>query len=128
MTYYNPYNGNSVSIKGMIDKYNARTFSYTLNELLSYDRSFGEHHVSALVGHEFYKYNYQYLGATKSGFPFGGLFELDAATNIMDASSYQHNYAIESILSRVTYDYADKYYLSASYRRDGSSRFHEDNR
>ena len=128
MTYYNPYNGNSVAVKGTIDKYTTRKTSYTFNQILSYDRKFDKHHVTAMVGHEYYKYNYQYLGATKTGFPFGGLFELDAATNITDASSYQDNYAVESILSRVEYDYDDKYYLSASYRTDGSSRFHEDNR
>lgn len=128
MTYYNPYNGNSVSVKGTIQKAVARTMSYTFNQLLSYDRKFGVHHVSAMVGHEFYKYNYQYLGASKTGFPFGGLYELDAATTITSASSYQHNYAVESVLSRFAYDYADKYYLSASFRTDGSSRFHKDNR
>ena len=128
MTYYNPYNGNSVAVKGTIDKYTTRKSSYTLNQILSYNREFGKHHVSAMVGHEFYKYNYQYLGATKTGFPFGGLYELDAATTISDASSYQDNYAVESIFSRVEYDYDDKYYLSGSYRTDGSSRFHENNR
>ena len=126
MTYYNPYNGNSVGVKGTIQKANGRTFSYTFNQLLTYDRKFGKHHVDVLAGHEFYKYNYQYLGAAKTGFPFGGLYELDAASTITDASSYQDFYAVESVLSRASYDYDDKYYLSGSYRRDGSSRFHKD--
>ena len=128
LTYYNPYNGNAAGVSGMASKSKARTFSYTMNQLLAYERDFGEHHLDVLVGHEFHKYNYDYLGATKSGFPFGGLFELDAATTVNSASSYQHNYAMESWLSRINYDYADKYYLSASFRTDGSSRFHEDNR
>ena len=128
MTYYNPYNGNSVSVKGSLQKSASRTFSFTFNQLLSYDRTFNKHHINALVGHEFYKYNYQYLGASKTGFPFGGLYELDAATNITGASSYQHNYAVESVLSRFAYDFDDRYYLSASFRTDGSSRFHKDNR
>ncbi len=128
MTYYNPYNGNSVSVKGSLSKATARTFTYTLNELLSYERKFNKHHLNVMVGHEFYKYQYDYLGASKTGFPFGGLYELDAATTISSASSYQHNYAVESILSRLNYDFDDKYYLSASFRTDGSSRFHEDNR
>lgn len=128
MTYYNPYNGNSVSVKGSLQKSTSRTFSFTFNQLLSYDRTFNKHHINALVGHEFYKYNYQYLGASKTGFPFGGLYELDAATNITGASSYQHNYAVESVLSRFAYDFDDRYYLSASFRTDGSSRFHKDNR
>ena len=128
MTYYNPYNGNSVGVKGTIQKANGRTFSYTFNQLLTYDRKFGKHHVDVLAGHEFYKYNYQYLGAAKTGFPFGGLYELDAASTITDASSYQDFYAVESVLSRASYDYDDKYYLSGSYRRDGSSRYHKDSR
>ncbi len=128
MQYYNPYNGNSVSVKGTIDKRATRMYSYTFNQLLNYDRKFGDHHVTALLGHEFYKYQYDYLSATKTGFPFGGLYELDAATTITDASSYQDNYAVESVLSRVEYDYADKYYLSASFRTDGSSRFYKDSR
>ncbi|WP_074434226.1 SusC/RagA family TonB-linked outer membrane protein [Bacteroides neonati] len=127
-TYYNPYNGNSVAVKGTLQKSMARVYSYTFNQILTYDRKFGDHHVEALVGHEFYKYRRDYLAATKTGFPFGGLYELDAATTITDASSYQDNYAIESVLSRVGYDYADKYYVSGSFRTDGSSRFYKDNR
>ena len=96
--------------------------------MLTYDRKFGDHHFEALVGHEFYKYRYDYLSATKTGFPFGGLYELDAATTITGAASYQNNYAVQSVLSRLNYDFADKYYLSASFRTDGSSRFYKDNR
>ena len=128
MTYYNPYNGNAVGSKGRIDKATGRTFSYTINQILSYDRKFGKHHVDVMAGHEFHKYTYDYLSAAKTGFPFGGLFELDAATTVKSASSYQNNYAVESWLSRFNYDYDDKYYLSASFRTDGSSRFHKDNR
>ncbi|MBP6065922.1 MAG: TonB-dependent receptor [Bacteroides sp.] len=127
-TYYNPYNGNSVVVKGTLQKSMARIYSYTFNQILTYNRAFGDHHLDALIGHEFYKYRRDYLSATKTGFPFGGLYELDAATTITDASSYQDNYAIESVLSRLGYDYANKYYVSASFRTDGSSRFYKDNR
>ncbi len=128
LTYYNPYNGNAQSTKGMVERAHRRRFSYTLNQLLTYDRSFGQHHINALVGHEFYKFNQQYLSATKTGFPFGGLYELDAAITVAGASSYQDNYAVESVLSRFAYDFADKYYLSASFRTDGSSRFRKGER
>jgi len=124
-TYWNPYYGNSKSINGLIIIKDGRTFSYTLNQLLSWNRSFGEHSFDFLAGHELYKYNYQYLEADKSGFPFGGLYELDAATTIQDASSYTNNYVIESYLSRLNYNYSDKYYLSGSFRRDGTSRFNK---
>lgn len=123
MTYYNPYFGNSVGVKGSLTKSTRRTFSYTFNQLLNYKRNFNGHEFDALVGHEFYRYQYNYLGGSKTGFPFGGLHELDAATNVTGASSYQHLYTIESVLSRLNYNYNDKYYFSGSLRSDGSSRF-----
>lgn len=128
MTYYNPYNGNAVSVKGRLTKSTSRSFSYTANQLLNYDRKFGDHHISALVGHEFYKYNYSFLTGQKTGFPFGGLYELAAATTLVNTDSYEHNYSVESVLSRLAYDYADKYYFSASFRTDGSSRFYKESR
>lgn len=128
LTYYNPYNGNAVGTKGRVSRTNGRTFSHTLNQLINYNKDFDKHHFDFLVGHEFYKLKYNYLGAAKTGFPFGGLYELDAATTVTSASSYEDNYAIESVLSRFNYDFEDKYYLSASFRTDGSSRFYKDYR
>ena len=125
-TYYNPYFGNAANTNGLITRASGRTLSYTFNQLLTWNRKFGKHNFDVLAGHEFYAYKYNYLAATKTGFPFGGLFELDAATTITDARSYENNYAIESYLSRLNYDFDDKYYLSASFRTDGSSRFNKD--
>ena len=125
-TYYNPYFGNAKSMNGLAEIADGRTFSYTFNQLLTWDRYFGDFHVDLLAGHEAYSYNYQYLMGYKSGYPFGNLYELAPATTLQDANSYTDNYRIESYLTRANFDYADKYYVSASYRRDGSSRFHKD--
>ena len=127
-TYYNPYFGDAQSDHGAIDIEDGRTFSYTLNELLNWERTFGLHHFDVLAGHEAYALNYQGLEAYKTGFPFGGLYELAPATTIKAATSTSDNYSVESWLSRLNYDYADKYYFSASFRRDGSSRFNQDRR
>ena len=125
-TYYNPYFGNAKSMNGLAEIADGRTFSYTFNQLLTWDRYFGDFHVDLLAGHEAYSYNYQYLMGYKSGYPFGNLYELAPATTLQDANSYTDNYRIESFLTRANFDFADKYYVSASYRRDGSSRFHKD--
>ena len=127
-TYYNPFFGNAVSKNGLAEVVDARTFSYTFNQLLTWDRKFGRHHFDILVGHENYAYEYQYLMGYKSGYPFGGLYELAPATTLEDTTSYTNEYRVESWLSRFNYDFADKYYFSASFRRDGSSRFHRDYR
>lgn len=125
-TYYNPNFGNAVSKHGLAEIIDGRTFSYTFNQLLTYDRAFGKNHFDILAGHEAYAYQYQYLMGYKSGYPFPGLYELAPATTVEDTNSYTNVYNVESYLSRFNYDYADKYYFSASYRRDGSSRFHKD--
>ncbi len=125
-TYYNPFFGNGKALNGLIEIADERTFSYTFNQIVSWDRTFNNHHFDIMAGHELYRNEYQYLLASKTGFPFGGLYELDAATNIRNARSYSDEYVIESYLSRLNYDYRDKYYFSASYRRDGTSRFNKE--
>lgn len=127
-TYQNPFFGDGKTDHGRAEIEDGRTFSYTFNQLLTYDRRFDDHHIDVLAGHEAYAYEYQYLMAYKTGFPFGGLYELAPATTIADATSYTNTYRVESWLSRINYDFGDKYYFSASYRRDGSSRFHKDYR
>lgn len=128
-SYENPYFGNAAGSQGRAYKYSMNTLSKTFNQLLTYKRTFNEkHNLDFLVGHESYSYQYNYMMGAKSGFPFGGLYELSAAATVITANSYEDNYTIESYLSRLNYNYADRYYISGSFRRDGSSRFHSSNR
>ncbi|MEI5984032.1 SusC/RagA family TonB-linked outer membrane protein [Sphingobacterium sp. PU5-4] len=123
--YYNPYFGNAAG-SGRLNKEWTKTFSYTFNQLLTYNRSFGLHNVDALIGHESYAFKFNLLSGQKTGFPFGGIFELAPGSSITGSDSYENNETLESYFSRVQYDYNNKYFLSGSFRTDGSSRFHED--
>ena len=125
--YYNPYFGNAAGM-GRLNKQWTKTFSYTFNQLLTYNRQFGVHNIDGLFGHESYSYKYNLLTAQKTGFPFGGLYELAPGSSIANADSWEHNETIESYFSRLQYDYDGRYFLSGSIRTDGSSRFHKDNR
>ena len=127
MRYMNMYHGNQATSGGLIQKYNYRTQSYTFNQLLTWDRSFGKHNISALVGHEWYAFKNEYLTAGRTGL-VEGIFEVGPGATMYDADSYTDNYRINSFLSRINYNYADKYYVSASLRTDASSRFYKDNR
>ena len=124
---YDKFHGNAKAQGGRIGKNQTRTFSYTLNELLSYDRKFNDLSVSLLAGHEYYRYKYNYAYGEKTGI-VDGVDELSPAVTTSDNSSYSNNYAIESWLSRVNLGYKDRYYLDASWRTDASSRFYKDNR
>lgn len=121
------FHGNAAAQGGSVAKYNTRTMSYTLNELLSYRRDFGQHSVDVLLGHEYYRYNYNYALGAKSGI-VDGIDELGTAVTTTANTSYSNDYAIESVFARANYGYADKYYLDVSWRTDGSSRFYKDNR
>ena len=125
--YYNPYFGNAAGT-GRLNKEWTKTFSYTFNQLLTYNRQFGIHNIDGLFGHESYSYKYNHLTAQKTGFPFGGIYELAPGSSIANADSWEHNETIESYFSRLQYDYDGRYFLSGSIRTDGSSRFHKDNR
>lgn len=128
MTYYNPLFGNAESVSGRIQKVNTTSLGYTFNQLLSYNRTFGKHNIDLLAGHEYYSYTTSGLSGHKTGLPGAGIYELDAAAVIVGTGSSTDNDRIESVLSRVGYSYDDKYYISGSWRTDGSSRFAPANR
>ena len=123
--YMNSQHGNQANAGGLLYKYNYRTQSYTFNQLLTWNRTFGLHNIDILLGHEWYAYRYNYLQAGKSNL-VDGILELRPGTSLQAADSYQIDYRINSFLSRFNYNYDDRYYLSASLRSDASSRFHKD--
>jgi len=126
--YENPYVGDGTAGPGRLTYYSTRTQSQTFNQLISYDKSFGLHNFNILVGHENQSYKYEYLDGYKLQETVGGIYEFANFANTARLNSYTHQYTKEGYLGRINYDYADKYYASASFRRDGSSRFHKDNR
>ena len=123
--YMNSQHGNQASAGGLLEKYNRRTQSYTFNQLLTWDRSFGDHTIGLLLGHEWYAYEYSYLVAGKTNL-VDGIYELRPATTLLEADSYSDKYRIDSYLGRINYNFAGRYFLSGSLRQDKSSRFHPD--
>lgn len=128
--YYNPYYGQFDSTGGTLQKYNSRTNDITTQQLLNYTTTFNDkHNLSILLGHEYYKYIYKYLTASKSQMFSDTNLELGGAVvDGQSAYSYTSVYNVEGYLARVQYDFDEKYFLSASFRRDASSRFAKENR
>ncbi|MEG1188298.1 MAG: TonB-dependent receptor [Bacteroidales bacterium] len=124
--FQNPLFGAAASLGGVSAKVKTRLQSINFNQLLHYDRSFGEHAFELLLGHESKEDRNEYLGATKSNFYLPDNPELDNAITLKGATSYYDTYSIEGYFAQLKYNWQDKYYLSGSYRRDGSSRFHPD--
>ncbi|MBR5099827.1 MAG: TonB-dependent receptor [Bacteroidales bacterium] len=113
------YNGTSVngSVSEMMTDYQKLVSSSTLN----FNKEFGKSTVSALVGFEAEKNNTEFMRSTGKDLPVSALHTV-ATAGTLDANAYYWGYSMMSILSRAEYNYDNKYYLSASFRRDGSSR------
>ncbi|MBP3670135.1 MAG: TonB-dependent receptor [Bacteroides sp.] len=126
--YVNSEYGFAAGYGGEAYKDMQRGISYTINNLLTYNKTFGDHTINALLGQEAYARDTKALSASKRGFPFNGLTEINSASEMNSMGSWKDEYRLLSYFSRLEYDYANRYYVSASYRTDGSSRFHPDSR
>ena len=100
--------------------------SVTYNQLLNYNKDFGRHSIGVLAGHESFEYERNFLTGFRLGIIADGNTELINFTQTSNLSSNTRKYSTEGYLGRVEYDFDDKYFISGSFRRDGSSRFDED--
>lgn len=132
--YLNNYDGytnadyGSMAGRGSADKSYERNVAVTSTNVLNYNQSFGKHTVGVTLGEENFKRQTKGMRASKQDFPFSGLKELSAAATVNNATSYMDNYRLLSFFSRAEYDFDNKYYISASLRADGSSKFSKDSR
>ena len=124
-----PFYGYFAGQGGYVYKYHYRTTTVNFQQLLNYSKKFGDHAISAMVGHESYRYNYAYVYGSKTNmYSYFGNQELAGAITLNTAYSQATNYNTEGYFMRAQYDFKEKYFLSGSYRRDASSRFHPDHR
>jgi TonB-linked SusC/RagA family outer membrane protein len=100
--------------------------SYNLSQLLNYTKTFGNHGIEALVGHENYNYTDNILQGSRSQQILDGNYELVNFTTTTNLNSEYNRRKVEGYFSRINYDYNQKYFLSLSARRDGSSKFYKD--
>ncbi len=124
LTYYTPTIGDGQSFGGR-GTHSATTTTVTnVQETLAYDNIFGDNHnFSAKIGHEYYQYGYRYLEAQKTSFFDPGNPELANGGSQQYSSSGTDALNIEGFFGMVDYNYASRYYFSAAFRRDGTSRF-----
>ena len=126
---YNPYYGQFRSTGGTVQVGHNRTYAWNSQQLLNYSRTFGDHNVGVLLGHEYYNNRYYIVSGSKSQMFSQENKELDGAVvDGQSAYSYQTQYNNEGYFARAQYDYKERYFVSGSFRRDASSRFHTSNR
>jgi iron complex outermembrane receptor protein len=118
------------------DGYAQRTYAEYTNAqgelFVNYNKTLGQHNISALAGYSYFDNMYEGFGAQRSGFVTDafGYNNLGAGYNyrLGDAYSYKGKSNLVSFFARANYSFDGKYLLTATVRRDGSSRFGENNK
>lgn len=101
----------------------------TLTNTIEYKLNLAErHNLILLAGHEYVDYLYERVEATSSGQTNDQLTMLGQGTKDKNVGQVKYENTYVSLFGRLEYDFNKKYYLNASLRRDGSSRFGEKNK
>lgn len=127
-TYQNCYYGPSMGVNGQLTKSVQTGFRTNNVQTITYFDTFGLHSVNVMAGHEYYKTTTEYLGAQAQGGYSPDILEINAFAKKTTSNSYKTVYNVEGYFGRAQYEYDGKYFASASYRRDASSRFAKDHR
>lgn len=112
---------------GEISNFYAESSTLLSSNQLDYDRSFGKHNTGAVLGFE-YEANHFSNFSTEGGGVFPGLNVLNVASEPVSTGGGETKSIFLSGFSQVSYNYSQTYFATASFRRDGSSRFGQNNR
>ena len=118
----NKYYGDAAGV-GRIGNAQYNYLAFTSNQLLEYNKSFNEHTIRLMAGHETTYFNYNYQYGYKKKIVMDEYPELSNAVSMDAVEGYARTSTLESALATVTYDYDNRYLITANYRADGSSKF-----
>ncbi|MDR3134099.1 MAG: TonB-dependent receptor [Prevotellaceae bacterium] len=123
--YYSPNHHAGARVNGSIDNYSTNVNKMVSSTTANFNRAFGKHSVLLLAGFEVEKNLTDYQRASGTDLPTTALKSV-ATAGKKDATGYSWGQNMASILSKADYNYDNTYYLSGSYRRDGSSKLGKD--
>lgn len=122
--FYQP--GNVTYANGNVTRGNSTSSTmgdWVFQNTLSYEKVINGHSINVLLGQSAEKQKYYEIAATANGWPYESIETLNVATTPTKATTSRRTYANASVFGRASYNYKEKYLLTASIRYDGSSRF-----
>ena len=120
--------GQSASYGGNAYQSQSRVFSFNQQYLANYNASVANNNFDITLGYEAYNYNTESVYATGQNLYKPGDFTINNTIDQKRGGGSYGEYATRGFFGRLNYDYGERFFLSGSYRRDASSRFHPDNR
>lgn len=97
-------------------------------QVLKYNKSFKDHNFDLTLGHESFNRLFSGNNGLATVQSTAGIFEFVNFSNIVSLGGSSSRKSVEGYFSRLNYNYDNKYFLSASFRRDASSVFSQDSR
>ena len=97
-------------------------YSWNVENMLMYNKTFAEHSVDALFGYSAQMYTWEGNSLYGTDFPDDDITWIDAAAT-KDGGSSMQQWSLVSLIGRLNYSFKDRYLLQATIRRDGCSRF-----
>lgn len=125
-TYY--MGANSKNTQASLTEERSESRNELIENTLNFNKTFGKHSVAAVVGFTQEEYKYKYLGGSVKTFENNDMSSPSHGQTDDNVYGLPDHWAMRSWLGRVTYNYADRYLLMGSYRRDGSSKFAKGNK
>ncbi len=125
--FYSPSVAGTYHGTGYLNQQSIFNYGGISTNLLRFNLQYGDHKITGLAGVEFEGSQANYMGASGKGLPTG-LNVLNVVSNNQAINGYYTNASILSYLSQVNYSYKNRYFLTGSYRVDGSSAFPPGNR
>ena len=118
----NKYYGNAANV-GRVSQSQYNYLAVTSNQLLEYNKSFNEHTIRVMAGHEttYFTYNMQY--GYKKNIVEDHANVLSNGVSMDGVEGYARTSTLESVLATATYEYDNRYHITGNYRADGSSKF-----
>ncbi|WP_089901746.1 TonB-dependent receptor [Chitinophaga arvensicola] len=126
-SWYSPDVAGQYHSVGNLAELSTLNYGYISNNLLKVDFHRGDHHISGLAGVAVEGNNIETLGASGQGLP-AGLKVLNVVSTKQIVNGDLNEAIIQSLISQVNYSFRDKYFLTGSFRVDGSSNFPSANR
>lgn len=125
--YYSANHYNGSADNGSVTEYRTTYEKTVSSTTANYSNVFGKHGVQLMVGFEAERNKTDYVRATGTNLPVSTLHTV-ATAGTQTSTGYNWGNSMASVLSKADYNFDERYFFSASYRRDGSSRLSEDKR
>lgn len=100
-----------------------KSFTYLWDNYFTFDHTFGKHAVNVMAGVSAQWNDYSWLNATMNGFLFDNVHQMDNGETMKNIGGSRSQWSLMSFMGRANYTFDNRYLLTVTLRRDGSSRF-----